>query len=572
MEAFTQWIIILIVVIALSRAAVLLSRRFSIPSVTIQLLIGVLLGPSLLNLLGGPIILGTWGSPSQDPLHSVLKIVAEIGLIQLMFLAGLQTDWLALKKIFKQVFSIGVWGSVLTAVTAVIMTRMFVDRWPEALAVGAIMAASSFGISVYNFDEREVLGSGPANVTLGAAAMSGLLAILLMVSSLATNYSVAHGPFKMTIAVAWFLGKLIMYFAISYFLLSRFLRRVAKMNYQKRPRQMLAGYLLLVAALYAWGAMHFGDFAAVGTASLGGALLGLSNLEVKEKIAKGYESTLASIPVGILFMVIGMEVNLKAPENSIFFLAVLLVAVVGAKMMGCWIATNKGYESSRERVLIMLGVLAQGEMGIVVAAYLFSRGLLNPLSFNIAIIAVALLTMLTPVLTKITYTEFNAQRTSIPASNPPESLFSKGGFKGDLWRGDKMKHRVFCWALVFNLIATGTLVFAHEKTGWIAPQEAKKMKNSVKATKASIQKGKEMYEKKCALCHGVNGDGKGPASMGLNPKPTNFKDSHGEEMTDGEHFWKITTGKGAMPSYEKDLTIEERWHVINYINTYSRHP
>jgi Kef-type K+ transport system membrane component KefB len=178
--------------------------------------------------------------------------------------------------------------------------------------------------------------------------------------------------------------------------------------------------------------MHFGGFAAVGVASLGGALLGVSNREVKEKIEKGFKSMLASIPVGILFMVIGMEVNLKAAEGSIIFLAVLLAAVVGGKLIGCWIATNKGYQSSRERVLIVFGVLAQGEMGIVVAAYLFSRGLLNPPSFNVAIIAVALLTMLTPVLTKITYTEFNVQRASIPASNPPESLYSKGGLKGDL--------------------------------------------------------------------------------------------------------------------------------------------
>ena len=74
---------------------------------------------------------------------------------------------------------------------------------------------------------------------------------------------------------------------------------------------MLIGYLLLVASLYAWAAMHFGSFAAVGVASLGGALLGTSNQEVKEKIGKGFESILASIPVGILLMVIGMEVNLQ---------------------------------------------------------------------------------------------------------------------------------------------------------------------------------------------------------------------------------------------------------------------
>ncbi|MGB9628546.1 MAG: c-type cytochrome [Thermodesulfobacteriota bacterium] len=130
-----------------------------------------------------------------------------------------------------------------------------------------------------------------------------------------------------------------------------------------------------------------------------------------------------------------------------------------------------------------------------------------------------------------------------------------------------MKHRFFFWVLVLSLMAIETLVFSHEKTGWIAPEEAKKMKNPIKATKVSIQKGKEIYDKKCALCHGEKGDGKGPAGKGLSPKPTNFRESHGEKMTDGEHFWKITTGRGPMPSYEKDLTVEERWHVINYINS-----
>ena len=135
-----------------------------------------------------------------------------------------------------------------------------------------------------------------------------------------------------------------------------------------------------------------------------------------------------------------------------------------------------------------------------------------------------------------------------------------------------MRHRCFRWTLVLSLTAVAALVFAHEKTGWIAPAEAKKIKNPVKATKVSIQKGKEIYEKKCALCHGIKGDGKGTASAGLNPKPTNFKDSHGEKMTDGEHFWKITTGRGGMPSFAKDLTEEERWYVVNYINNFSKHP
>jgi Kef-type K+ transport system membrane component KefB len=414
MEAFPQWIIILIVVIVLAKVAALLARRFDIPVVTIQLLMGILLGPSLLNLLGSPMVLGTWGSPSPTPIHGVLKILAEIGLIQLMFLAGLEVDWGELKKLSKPSFSAGVWGFVLTAVSVAIITRLFVDSLAEALAMSAILSASSFGISIYYLGEMKIQGFRVAVMVSGAAIISGLLAILLMIASQATNYAVTYGAFKMTIAVLWFLAKLIMFFAVAYFLTSRFLKLAVKTGFEKRPRQMLIGYLLLVASLYAWAAMHFGSFAAICVASLGGALLGMSNPEVKEKIAKGFGSILASIPVGVLFVVLGMEVNLKAAEGALIFPAILLVCVVAAKLIGSWIATKKGYQSSRERALIMFGGLAQGEMGILIAAYLFSRGLLTPSSFNVSIILVIMLTMLTPIAMKLGPVDLNVQTTSAP--------------------------------------------------------------------------------------------------------------------------------------------------------------
>jgi len=409
MEELTRWVIFLITIIVLTRAAALLSRRLHIPTLTIQLLIGILLGPSVLNLLGVPMVLGTWGSPSPGPLHSVLKILGEIGLIQLMFLAGLQVDWHGLKKILKLSFFVGTWGFVLTAVSVAIITRVFVDRWSEALAVSAIVSASSFGISIYYLREMKALGSRVEIVVSGAAILSGLLAILLMIGSQATNYAMIYGPSKMAIAVSWFLGKLIMFFAVAYFLTSRFVKLVARTGFEKRPRQMLIGYLLLVASLYAWAAMHFGSFAAVGIASLGGALLGMSNSGVKERISKGFESALISLPVGVLLVVFGMEVNFKEVGANINFLAVLFVTVVVIKIIGYWIATRKVGESSRERVLIMSGTLPQGEMGMLVAAYSFSRGLVDPQNFNVAVIVVVVLTMITPVLVKIILPAWSVQ-------------------------------------------------------------------------------------------------------------------------------------------------------------------
>jgi len=418
MEAFTQLTVFLILIILLARAAILLSNRFGLPSISFQLLAGILIGPSLLNFLEAPIVVGTWGSISPSLLHSILKIIAEIGLIQLMFLAGLETDWSRIKADLKPIFALSVWSFMLTAGVVACITRWFVGRWTEALAIAAIMATVSFGISVYQFKEGTRLKSRASYFVLGAAVITGLLAILLMIAGQAVNYASLYGVFRMTIAVSWLLGKLVMFFAIAYFLTSRFLRGIAKTGFEKRPRQTLIGYLLLVAALYAWGAMHFGSFAAVGVASLGGGLLGMSNLGVKEKIASGFGSGLASLPIGVLFVVLGMEVNFKGIEGHIIFLAVLLATVLVAKLTGGWIATRKGFESSRERVLIRVGVLYPGEMGMLIGAYLFSRGLLNPTQFNLAIIVVVILTILTPFLLRMTPVEYNVQGATVRSAEP----------------------------------------------------------------------------------------------------------------------------------------------------------
>jgi Kef-type K+ transport system membrane component KefB len=415
MEAFTHLTVFLILIILLARLALLLARRLDLPTATIQLLIGILLGQSLLNLLGTPIVLGSWGTISPSLLHSVSRIVAEIGLIQLMFLAGLQKDWHKLKTDLKPIFSMSVWSFILATAGIAIGVRWFVDRWAEALAVSAIMAGVSFGISVYNFSEMKFLESRAANIVSGSSVVSGVLAILLMIASQATNYAVIHGVFRMTIAVSWLLGKLIMFFAIAYFLTSRFLNRIANTGFKKRPRQTLIGYLLLVAALYAWAAMHFGSFAAVGVASLGGGLFGMSDLGLKEKIASGFGSGLASLPVGVLFVVLGMEVNFKGVEGNIIFLAMLLAIAVVAKLTGGWIGTRKGFESFRERVLIRVGALYPGEMGMLIAAYLFSRGMVNPSQFNLAIIAVMILTMIAPVLMKRAAVRLHLQSTVAPS-------------------------------------------------------------------------------------------------------------------------------------------------------------
>ena len=104
--------------------------------------------------------------------------------------------------------------------------------------------------------------------------------------------------------------------------------------------------------------------------------------------------------------------------------------------------------------------------------------------------------------------------------------------------------------------------------GWHLPANAKDARNPVKPTLESVAKGKELYKANCLMCHGETGEGNGPLAATLQPKPSNLTDKKKmAQYTDGELFWMISKGKLPMPAFEKNLSKENRWHIVNYIRT-----
>jgi mono/diheme cytochrome c family protein len=100
-------------------------------------------------------------------------------------------------------------------------------------------------------------------------------------------------------------------------------------------------------------------------------------------------------------------------------------------------------------------------------------------------------------------------------------------------------------------------------------EEIPKVVNPVEPSEASISRGKARYEKSCATCHGLRGNGFGPASQSVTTPPRPLTVEHDEEGEDrvSHLFWRITNGRTDMPPYSLLLSEEERWDVINYILT-----
>ncbi len=141
-----------------------------------------------------------------------------------------------------------------------------------------------------------------------------------------------------------------------------------------------------------------------------------------------------------------------------------------------------------------------------------------------------------------------------------------------------MKKRIKTTVTILGLLAAFLLLVAGsyenggEPTGhkWNAPPFAKSLKNPLKGDKNSIKLGKELYAQQCATCHGESGTGDGPSARFLEKHPRNLTDKDFQSQSDGEIFWKITTGNPPMPTFKDMLTKEQRWQLVNYIRTLSK--
>ncbi|HEX6079814.1 MAG TPA: cytochrome c [Methylomirabilota bacterium] len=115
----------------------------------------------------------------------------------------------------------------------------------------------------------------------------------------------------------------------------------------------------------------------------------------------------------------------------------------------------------------------------------------------------------------------------------------------------------------FGLALAGT---AWGQTPWTAPASEKAKKSPIAASAKVAEQGEKVAKVNCVSCHGSKGKGDGAAAVALNPKPADWTSKRVQDESDGELFWKISTGRGAMPSW-RHLPENDRWALIQYIRT-----
>jgi mono/diheme cytochrome c family protein len=127
-------------------------------------------------------------------------------------------------------------------------------------------------------------------------------------------------------------------------------------------------------------------------------------------------------------------------------------------------------------------------------------------------------------------------------------------------------HTLGIFTVVALLVFAGRSSAADDDEPWVAPVAARSVKNPVPTNAASLAAGSKTFNDNCAPCHGDTGTGDGPAGKFTKVKPANFTDSKlMSKETDGSLFWKMSEGRGPMPSWKDQFSETERWQLVDYI-------
>ena len=123
------------------------------------------------------------------------------------------------------------------------------------------------------------------------------------------------------------------------------------------------------------------------------------------------------------------------------------------------------------------------------------------------------------------------------------------------------------WFVAFAVLKPAALA---DGDAWVAPTRAARKANPIPEDEKSVALGAKLYARECLSCHGAKGKGDGSAAGTLEKKPGDLSSPKLAEQSDGALYWKITEGRKPMPTFEKLLTDEERWHVVNFIRTLAK--
>lgn len=395
MNLTLQVLLILSIIILAAKFAGSLSHRIGQPSVFGELLIGLILGPSLLNILGWRVF------PQHEEVELVVKILAELGVIFLMFLAGLETDLAQMRKVGFAASTGAIGGMALPFAAGMGISLAFGFPLVQSIFVGTILTATSVSISAQTLIELGQIKSKEGTTILGAAVIDDVLGILLVSFVVAFTVSGA-GEASGAAGVVLLLGRIALFFVVAILLGSLFLEAVVLWVEERvSASEAVFAFGIVIMLLYSWAAEALGDVAAITGAYIAGILFARTSFKVA--IEERIKTTAYAFLVPVFFVSIGLEANARELGGSLLYAALIILAAVVSKAVGMGIGTFIARFTFLESLRAGTGMISRGEVGLIVAAIGLNFGVITRDVFSAMAIMVLFTTMVTPPLLRLTF-------------------------------------------------------------------------------------------------------------------------------------------------------------------------
>jgi len=387
-----NFFLILFLILVTARILGELFARLGIPSVLGELSAGILLGVSGFGLI---------------EVNDILKVLAEIGILLLLFEIGLDTDIQRLKEAGPKAIIVALFGAVFPfTISAIVAYYVFDLTLVVSLFIGGTMTATSIGITMRVLKDLNKEHSDIAQIVIGAAVIDDVLGVIILVFiydyAVMQELSVSN-TLNTTIFILLFLT-----------LAPIFANFISKFMKEADQHQKVPGFIptiiISLIALFAYISHLFGAPEILGSFAAGIALsrrfilpfgMGLRNDEVYLEKIKNAITPIAQMFTPIFFVMVGLSMNLRVIDftSTKFWslaLVFLLIAVVG-KYMGAFLLRKT---SALNKALIGISMIPRGEVGLIFAEVGRMNGILDNEIYAVLIFVIIVTTVAPPFLLK----------------------------------------------------------------------------------------------------------------------------------------------------------------------------
>ncbi|MCX9084228.1 MAG: cation:proton antiporter [Candidatus Methanoperedens sp.] len=404
-------------------------RKFKQPGVLGELLAGVVISPFAL----GP-YLGFHVIPGEImPISPEIDLIGQIGVVILLFLAGIETDVKQFMKFGKVAGIVAVGGVVFPFLLGYFVIMYFYTPPPGgqdiiyiAMFTGAVLTATSVGITARVLKDIDRMNSEEGTTILAAAVIDDILGIIVlaMVIGIIGASGIAEGTIKTNIIddawngivpkntttdIIWIILKAILFWAVILFVGLKYSDKISNMLSKFETKGAVMVIALVIGFFISYLAAYIGLALIIGAYAAG---LALSASSYKEHLIEEITPVFNFI-VPIFFVAMGMLVNVTDAVSIAGLGVLILVLAIIGKAFGCGIVAYFTGFNYHGAMRVGMGMVPRGEVGLIVAYIGLSQGIIQQPLYVIAVVMSIITTLITPPLLK--------------------SAFSKGPAKG--WKG-----------------------------------------------------------------------------------------------------------------------------------------